>query len=83
VAGSEFWIPEGIYVVGRDSLSPRDAHISRQHLAVACLNGSLHVQDAGSANKTYVGGQLAEQPTAVSSGSEIRIAGNAAVYTRT
>jgi serine/threonine protein kinase len=82
LASSEFRIPEGIYLVGRDTLSPRDGQISRHHVHVACLNGTVHIQDAGSTNKTYVGGRLAEQPTLIGAGDELRIAGNTAIYTR-
>lgn len=82
LASVEFRVPEGIYVVGRDALAPRDGHISRHHFHVACLNGTVQIQDAGSTNKTYVGGRLAEQPTLIGTGDELRIAGNTAIYTR-
>jgi hypothetical protein len=80
LTGIVYRIPEGIYPVGRDELEPRDYQISRRHFHVACLNGSVQLQDAGSTNKTYVGGQLAQLPTPIASGQEIRIAGNTAIY---
>ncbi len=81
LAGLVFRIPEGIYEIGRDALSPRDHHISRKHLSIACLNGSVHVVDAGSANKTYVDGRLADRPFVLQPGTELSIAGNTAIYT--
>ena len=80
LTGVAFRIPEGIYTVGREQLLPRDQHISRVHLKIACLNGSVHLQDAGSANRTYVAGQAAESPILLHSGQDIRIADNTATY---
>jgi len=80
VAGITFRIPEGIFSVGRNELSPKDFHISRRHFFVACTNGSVCVQDAGSANKTFVGGKLAKLPTPLQPGQQICIAGNTATY---
>ena len=80
LTGFVYRVPEGIYPVGRDELGSRDSQISRRHFHVACLNGSVQLQDAGSTNKTYVGGQLAQLPTPIASGQEIRIAGNTAIY---
>lgn len=81
VAGTTFRIPEGIYRVGRNELSPRDYHISRQHLSVACLNGSVFLEDTGSTNKTYIAGRPITNPTALLPGQEVCIAGNIATYT--
>ena len=83
LAGHTFRIPEGDYEVGRNELAPRDYHISRRHLRVSCLNGSIEVQDAGSANKTYVAGQLAQHPIELLSGQQIQLADNVALYTST
>ena len=80
LTGSTFRIPEGIHTVGRNELLARDQHISRAHLKIACLNGSVQMQDAGSANKTYVAGQPAELPILLRAGQEIRIADNTATY---
>jgi serine/threonine protein kinase len=80
LTGVVFRIPEGIYEVGRASLLPRDSHISRRHLRVACSNGTIHVQDAGSANRTYVAGQLADRPTPLCTGQTVTVAGNTATY---
>ncbi len=80
LAGAKFLIPQGIYEVGRDILNPRDQHISRRHLHVACLNGTVHVADAGSSNKTYVGDIAVDQPTPLRPGDELVLAGNRAVY---
>jgi len=81
LAGRQFRIPQGVYVVGRAELCDRDQHISRRHLRVACLNGSVFLADAGSANKTYVNGQPADTATPLFQGAEVCIAGNTAVYT--
>lgn len=80
LTGITFRIPEGTFTVGRNELSPRDYHISRRHLLVACSNGSVHVEDAGSANKTYVGTQLANHPILLTAGEPLCIAGNIANY---
>jgi serine/threonine protein kinase len=83
MAGLVFRIPEGIYVVGREEISPRDAHISRSHILVACTNGHVHLQDAGSTNKTYVAGQPADAPTLLALCQEINVGGNVAIYSHT
>lgn len=80
LTGYTFRIPEGQYPVGRESLLERDRHVSRSHLHVSCLNGTVFGSDAGSANKTYVAGQLAFCPLQFVPGCEIRIAGNTAIY---
>jgi hypothetical protein len=80
MAGATFRIPEGIYDVGRGELCPRDGYISRRHLRMHCLNGSVCVEDAGSTNKTYVAGLLAERLTPLMPGLELRVADNAATY---
>ena len=80
LTGLTFLIPEGIFEVGRDELSPRDHHISRKHFAVACLNGSVSVQDIGSTNKTYIEGQVALKPTKLVANQQLVVAGNTAVY---
>ncbi|MFH1107758.1 MAG: FHA domain-containing protein [Planctomycetota bacterium] len=82
LTGLVFRIPEGIYEVGRASLLPRDSHISRRHFRVACSNGAIHVEDAGSANKTYVAGQFAGNPTLLVAGQQLTVAGSTATYLR-
>jgi len=78
LSGLTFRIPEGAFDVGRDQLTSRDQRISRRHFRITCSNGSLVIQDAGSTNKTFVDGQFAERPIALTSGSCVRIAGNVA-----
>ena len=80
LTGTVFRIPEGIYRVGRNELLPTEGHISRRHFLVACSNGSVLVQDAGSANKTYVGGARADLPTPLTLSQQLCIAGNTATY---
>ena len=80
LTGLTFRIPEGIYPVGRNELSPRDCHISRQHISVACSDGSVHIQDADSTNQTYVSGRPADHPFLLVPGQDLRIAGNSAIY---
>lgn len=80
LTGKSFRIPEGTFAVGRNELSPRDYHISRRHLLVVCSNGSVHIEDAGSANKTYVGTNLADHPILLTANEPLCIAGNMANY---
>jgi serine/threonine protein kinase len=80
LTGIVFRIPEGIYYVGRNELSPRDYHISRKHLSIACSDGSVQVEDSGSANKTYIGSQLADHPILLTANQILCIAGNTATY---
>ena len=80
LTGTVFRIPEGIYDVGRGELSPRDQYISRRQLSVACSNGQVRIQDAGSANKTLVDERPANRPTLLTGSQEVRIAGNIAAY---
>lgn len=82
LAGTTFRIPEGAYTVGREQLNPRDSYISRRQFYVICCNGSVFVQDAGSANQTCINGQPAQQPALLLAGQEIRIAGYAGIYIR-
>ena len=78
--GLIFRAPEGQYAVGRDCLSPRDTHISRRQIQVACLNGSLQVQDAGSTNKPVIDGLVADRPVVLATGQVLQIATNTAIY---
>lgn len=80
LTGLTFRIPEGQYEVGREHLLHRDRHISRCHARISCCNGSVFLQDAGSANKTYVAGRLASAPLQLQPGAEVRIAGNQAIF---
>ncbi|MFC1636835.1 zinc-ribbon domain-containing protein, partial [Planctomycetota bacterium] len=80
LTGTVFRIPEGIYYIGRNELSPRDYHISRKHLSIACSDGTVHVEDSGSANKTYIGSQLADHPILLVPNESLCIAGNTAIY---
>ena len=80
LTGKTFRIPEGTFAVGRNELSPRDYHISRRHLLIVCSNGSVHIEDAGSANKTYVGTNLADHPILLTANEPLCIAGNMANY---
>ncbi len=80
LTGKTFRIPEGIYDVGRGQLEPRDQHISRRQLRVACSNGSVHVEDAGSTNKTSVDRRPADRPVLLKVSQELWLAGSSAVY---
>ena len=81
LTGATFRIPEGEYDVGRQSLAPRDYHISRRQIQLSCTNGTVSVRDLNSVNATYVDGQVATGPRQLVSGAEIRIAGNYGTYT--
>lgn len=80
VTGTTFRIPEGRFDVGRSVIEPRDFSISRCHFRCECTNGTVAVQDAASANKTYVAGQLADRWIRLHPRQEFLIAGNHAVY---
>lgn len=80
LTGSLFRIPEGNYYVGRNELSGRDFTISRRHLSVYCVNGTVYVEDAGSANHTFVAGQIANRRTPLLENCQLAIAGNTAIY---
>ena len=82
VTGTAFRIPEGSFYTGRDEISSRDCMISRRHLSVICENGKVYIEDAGSANQTYVAGQLADRRTPLLPDCEIYLAGNMAIYKR-
>lgn len=81
LSGSSFRIPEGMFDVGREQLRGRDQQISRRHFRVACCDGTLSIEDAGSTNKTYLAGQMADHPVQLQSGQDLAIAGNIATYT--
>jgi hypothetical protein len=78
--GLTFRIPEGIYVVGRPQLSAGDLGISQAHVSIACVNGSVIVQDAGSTNKTFVDGHSADRPLQLQPNQQLFIARNRAMY---
>lgn len=81
LTGHTFRIPQGNYTVGRDELAARDQHLSRRHFHVICVDGHVSVADAGSTNKTYVAGQLADRAIPLLHGLELSVAGNRARYT--
>lgn len=81
LAGKNFRIPEGTYVVGRNELSPRDQYISRRQFRVQCINGSVLLEDVGSTNKTYVSGCSADRLIPLSKGMELGVAGSTATFT--
>ena len=78
--GIEFRIPEGIYDVGRSQLLPHDHCLSRHQFSIACLNGTVVVQDANSTNSTLVRGQRAANPLTITLKDEIRIGNYLAQY---
>ncbi len=80
LTGWIFRIPMDLFVTGRESLAPRDFHISRQHLRVACMNGEVMIEDVGSANKTYIDGRTFAQPLMLTPNCQIVIAGNTGIY---
>jgi hypothetical protein len=80
LTGITYRVPEGIYIVGRDALDPRDGQISRRHFHVASSNGSVQIQDAGSTNRTLVDHQPADHPITLTPGGHVVIAGNTATY---
>jgi predicted component of type VI protein secretion system len=65
----------GELVIGREraDLVIEDAKVSRRHVAVRVLSGSLEVEDLGSSNGTFVDGNRITQPTRIGAGARIRI----------
>lgn len=80
LSGRIFRIPMDLFVTGREILAPRDSHISRRHLRLACINGNVMIEDAGSANKTLVDGQLLAQALTLKPNCTIVIAGSTGIY---
>jgi hypothetical protein len=78
--GGVFLIPEGEYAVGRQELLPRDRHISRAHLWVSCVDGSVQFQNASAANPTHIGGRAFSGWCMLAAGVEVDVARNRAVY---
>lgn len=81
LAGATFRLPQGEYEVGRATLEPRDAHLSRRHFHIRCHNGAVELTDLGSANTIRVGGVPATQKTRLVEQAELRLAGNVGIYT--
>jgi tRNA A-37 threonylcarbamoyl transferase component Bud32 len=80
LTGETFRIPEGNFIVGRNELAPRDYRISRRHFSLSCQNGTVFMQDQGSANKTWIGCQPADLPILLQHQIQIVIAGSTAIY---
>jgi len=73
-------IPEGIYPVGRDQLSPGNRHASRLQGRFAALNGQVYLQNASTHNPTLVNGQVAMVPVLLQPGDRLAFGQNVAVY---
>ena len=59
--GRQFELTKPVHAVGRDSASGirlHDTEVSRRHAEFRLVNGTYHVVDVGSANGTFVNGQL-------------------------
>lgn len=82
MTGMRFRIPEGIYLVGRDVLAPRDGHVSRRQLQIACVNGTVSVVDAQSSNGTFVDDVRVDELMELRPASTVRFAGNVAFYSQ-
>jgi len=70
-------IGEGRHVVGRaadSDLVLAHGSVSRQHAALVCRDGRVHVEDLGSHNGTRVNGAVVSGPTELASGDEVRFA---------
>jgi len=80
LTGLVFRIPEGIYCVGRNELSPRVCQISRSQFMVSCNNGTVMVEDAKSLNKTHVAGRILESSVMLANGQLIAFGENIGTY---
>ena len=80
LAGMICRIPEGEYYIGRNEICQRDYSISRRHLSVRCLNGTVYFTDAGSSNGTFIEGLPAYKPTPLVNNCQVMLSKNTAVY---
>jgi EmrB/QacA subfamily drug resistance transporter len=73
-AGTRFPVA-GELSLGRDEadITLDDPRVSRRHALVRPLDGALEVRDAGSANGTYVNGDLIREPRRLANGDLIRL----------
>lgn len=79
MAGAVFRIPEASFETGRTQLCPRDGYLSRTHTAVRVRRGVIEVRDAGSSNRTFVGGMFAKRWMRLDHRTQFRMAANTAV----
>lgn len=72
--GQTIEIPQGGIVVGRgsDTIHLRDSTLSRTHARLFVQNGRYYIQDAESANGTYVNGVRIGKPFHLKHGDHIR-----------
>ena len=69
-------LSEGTNLVGRDpdcAIRIDSPTVSRRHARIIVAGSDVRVEDLNSKNGTYVDGQSAVQPVAVSDGGEIRV----------
>ena len=81
LAGMVCRLPEGEYYIGRQEICQRDYSISRRHLSIRCLNGTVYFTDAGSSNGTFVEGLPALKPTPLVNNCQVMLSNNTAIYT--
>lgn len=80
-----FVAAEGMYVVGREVLCPRDRHIARQQMAIGVGSwdqGGFWLRDGGAANPTRVDGVVPSRSVCLRDDSRVSIATNEAVVQR-
>ena len=82
--GQAFDINKPVITLGRradnDIAVPLDPRASRFHAQLSQRGQEWLLEDLGSANKTFIDGEVLEVSMSVGCGQEIRIAGNSAVY---
>lgn len=76
--GTEFELKGGAFTLGRGSdchiLTPEsDSRVSRHHARITAAGGELTIEDAGSANGTYVNGRRLKAPMRLNPGDIVRV----------
>ncbi len=72
----EYFIKEGLYVLGRNPDSEvviEDESASRHHAEIECQNGELIIRDLGSTNGTFVNRERISEPRKLKDGDQIRV----------
>jgi two-component system, NtrC family, sensor kinase len=80
--GLSFDLPEGESIVGRQSATVElsDTTVSRRHARIAHRDGRWLLDDAGSANGTYLNGVKVAKPMPVKRGDQIRCGATLLVF---
>jgi len=74
--GVEFRLGNGTHIVGRDAgaeIRLDSAKVSRQHARVVVSGADLTIEDLGSTNGTFVGGELINGVTVLHHGNQVHV----------